>query len=427
MTVAIRIPVLTAPELHYLEACIGCAACAASCPYFYVSEEYSPVDKAEAARRILRTKYTFAGRILGSLVGAKRPSEKDLDRLLDIAYRCTGCGSCYETCTVGIYSGGLVFRLREMLTSVNRAPALLQKLSEMEASGGYYEAFKEEWQKLVEEAGRLGVKVGAKAEVLLMVTGADLLVGFETVVNALKVLKRLGVDVAIPDRPLGIRPPISYFIGDSSSVKKVLEDIVGYIEKLSPKTVALLDGSHVYKYLRFEASAILGRKPSFEVKHIVELLYEYAKAGVLKLSKVGEKVTWHDPCYLSRWGGVREEPRTLLAGAAEFVEAPKKYGEVSCTGGGGGVAMLHGKQFELYNSIARVDPSQQGEFLKRLSADFERAVSRRINELKATGAKTVVAACWDCIYSINTGAQLSGVELRAIHIVDFIAKALGIS
>lgn len=76
MTVAVRIPVLTAPEIHYLEACIGCAACAPSCPYFYVSEEYSPVDKAEAARRILRTKYTFAGRILGHSWGQRGPVRK---------------------------------------------------------------------------------------------------------------------------------------------------------------------------------------------------------------------------------------------------------------------------------------------------------------------------------------------------------------
>jgi len=427
MTVAVKIPVLTAPEIHYLEACIGCAACAASCPYFYVSEEYSPVDKAEAARRILRTKYTFAGRALGPLVGAKKPREKDLDHLMDIAYRCTGCGSCYETCTVGIYSGRLIFRLREMLTSINRVPALLQKLSEIEASGDYYNALENRWQSLLNEANKLGVKVGAKADVLLMVTGADLLIGFNTVVDALKILKHLGVDLAIPEKPLGIRPPVGYLIGDSLSVRRVLESIVGYIEKISPRVVAVLDGSYVYGCLRFEASAILGKKFNFDVKHIVELLYDYAKSGMLKLKSIGERMTWHDPCYLSRWGGVREEPRALLSNAAKFVEAPKKYGEVSCTGGGGGIAMLHGKLFELYNSVAKVDSSQQSEFLGKLRADFEKAVSRRVKELKATGAGTVATACWDCIYSINVGAELSDIKLKAVHIVDVVAKALGIS
>ena len=124
--------VIDAVKLHFLENCIGCAACAPSCPYYYVDEKFSPVSKAENARHIYRKKLTYAGRLLGSLVSARLPRcESDLDNIVEAAYRCTNCGHCYLTCPMGIDSGMLVQGLLKIIaTGTGWVPTILDIFAE---------------------------------------------------------------------------------------------------------------------------------------------------------------------------------------------------------------------------------------------------------------------------------------------------------
>lgn len=414
----LQLPKLNHVTLHYFENCVGCGACIPSCPYSYVDEHYAPVEKAERLRAVLRSKYTFAGFVLKGVAGAKVPkSEEEMWELMDVAYRCANCGHCYATCPFGIDSGEMVNMLRGVITKAGFAPTLLKTLAELEEGGTSAEA----WQKFLQEVSKLGVQPGRRgAATLLGVSLVDVLVGGGTVINAVRLLKELGEDVTVPERPLGIRPPIASTIGDKSGARSVLEKIVKYIEELGVKKVVLLDGGYPYQYLRFEATNLLGRKVGFQVVHIVELLSEYVKNGKLKLGTAKEGFTWHDPCHLARRGGVIHEPREVLKQAG-LVELKHRGEEAMCLGGGAGVAMLHGEYRKLLQRLASANITErEAKFLTKLEGDFEKAIKHRMDEIKQAGVKTVVVGCWDCAYSIKLGSRLYGVGVDVKHIVDFV-------
>ena len=84
-----------------------------------------------------------------------------------------------------------------------------------------------------------------------------------------------------------------------------------------------------------------------------------------------DKIVYHDPCYLGRYRGVYDEPRTVASLAGEVVEAPRSHQRSFCCGAGGGLVFL-------------------GE------ETGDRVSHNRVNELIATGASTIGTACPFC-------------------------------
>ena len=84
-----------------------------------------------------------------------------------------------------------------------------------------------------------------------------------------------------------------------------------------------------------------------------------------------EKIVFHDPCYLGRYRNVYDEPRAVASLAGELVEAPRNRERSFCCGAGGGLAFLG---------------EESGERVSHVRAE----------ELAATGATIVGAACPFC-------------------------------
>jgi Fe-S oxidoreductase len=84
-----------------------------------------------------------------------------------------------------------------------------------------------------------------------------------------------------------------------------------------------------------------------------------------------EKIVFHDPCYLGRYRNVYDQPRAIASMAGELVEAPRNHERSFCCGAGGGLAFL-------------------GE------ETGQRVSHNRVQELVATGAQTIAAACPFC-------------------------------
>ncbi|MGC9130620.1 MAG: (Fe-S)-binding protein [Pyrobaculum sp.] len=414
------LPKLSPPLVHYFEDCVGCAACAPSCPYYYVDHKYAPVDKAEFLRQMLRSKYTLAGKLLGRVVGAKMPrSDVEWWKIMQYAYRCADCGHCYTTCPFGIDSGAMVRRLREVLYNAGYAPPVLNELNRLEKSGEYVTRSKGLWEDFVKSAG---VPVGKKgARVLLMVTLMDLLLSRDVVLNAVKILRAAGEDFTLPERPLGVAPPLGAVVGDRESLRAVVSDIINYVEGLSPQYVVLISGCYQYPYFRFEATDILRRKFGFRVLHISELLYEYLKAGRLKLKKLGISATLHDSCQLARRGGVIKEPREVLKAVVNYVE-PKHGGrEAMCLGGGAGIALLAKDVREAIGKALGISVElggREAKFVEELEGDYGKASRKGVDELKKTGAEVVVATCPLALAALRAGG------LKAEHFINVVASAV---
>ncbi|HPT27015.1 MAG TPA: (Fe-S)-binding protein, partial [Bryobacteraceae bacterium] len=93
--------------------------------------------------------------------------------------------------------------------------------------------------------------------------------------------------------------------------------------------------------------------------------------GALGRAAGGGAVVYHDPCYLGRYQNFYDEPRRVAALGGELVEAGRSRETSFCCGAGGGLVFLG---------------EEKG---KRISHE-------RTEQLLATGAATVAAACPFC-------------------------------
>jgi len=430
---------LDSVKLHFVENCVGCAACAPACPYYVAGEEYGPVEKAEHVRHMYRKKATILGMLLGPLKNAKTPKKpEDLDKLVELVYRCTNCGACYLSCPFGIDSGALIKGvLSSIVTKAGRVPVLMSVFEMVERKKLFLHvpALMQMWDETLRKAseaiGRPLPFDKKDAEYYLFVNLADVMFYPGAVIGAIRILDRAGLDWALPSKPLAFRPPIAAVIGLSKLAKEEMEMVVGEIEKLNPKKVVVLDGGFVYPWMRWQVPKVLGRRPSFKVLHITELVAELLKQGKIKFKKTSDKVTWHDPCQLARRGGVTEEPMEVLrAVSSEFRPLPHHGAESYCCGGGGGIGCLSMKMIEMMAQIMGV-PAQmflsgekERQFIEKTEQAWALAVRRKIDDIKKSGAEIVTTACPVCMHSIEGGAQLYGLKVKVMHIAEYIADKL---
>jgi Fe-S oxidoreductase len=128
---------------------------------------------------------------------------------------------------------------------------------------------------------------------------------------------------------------------------------------------------HDYRMMGYEVEAV----------HSATLVEELTRGLALQWDEP-ETVTYHDPCYLGRYADTHAEPRALLARMGASISEPVRHGDNPfCCGAGGGLL------FEEHESGTRI--SQE-----------------RFEQLRATGASTVVMACPFCSIMLK-GAQAS--------------------
>ena len=107
------------------------------------------------------------------------------------------------------------------------------------------------------------------------------------------------------------------------------------------------------------------------------------------------KVTYHDSCHLLRGLGESRAPRTLLANAGlEVVELPDAE---ECCGFGGSFAVRL--------------PDVSGAILRR-----------KLENVAATGADTVVACDAGCLMQMACGAARAGTPVRVRHLAELLAE-----
>ena len=141
------------------------------------------------------------------------------------------------------------------------------------------------------------------------------------------------------------------------------------------------------------------------VRHTSEVLDEALADGSLRLPRpVPATVTFHDPCYLGRHGGVFEPPRRLIDAidGVQRVEMERSRQTSRCCGAGGGrmwVEDLDG-------------PVRMSEL--------------RVSEAAATGADLLVVACPLCLVMLSDASKAAGVEgsLEVIDLSELLARAL---
>ncbi len=99
-------------------------------------------------------------------------------------------------------------------------------------------------------------------------------------------------------------------VGEEGLFEVLVEQNNKALMKSDFKAIVTTD-PHTYNTLKNEyPDEIINGKP---ILHYSELLDQLITTGKLKLTKkLNLKVTYHDPCYLARYNGVFESPRSII-------------------------------------------------------------------------------------------------------------------
>lgn len=160
---------------------------------------------------------------------------------------------------------------------------------------------------------------------------------------------------------------------------------------------------HCFNTLKNEYPELGG---NYEVLHHSEFLQSLLEDGRLKVSGgsfKGQKITYHDSCYLGRANDVYEAPREVIAALdADLVEMKRCKTKGLCCGAGGAQMFKepeHGK--------------------KDINVE-------RTEDILATEAKTVAVACPFCMTMLNDGVKFKDKEheIKVYDLAELIAADL---
>jgi Fe-S oxidoreductase len=402
----------------FLNACVRCGLCADSCHFHLADGEpaSTPIYKVERVAKLFRRYHTLLGRFAPRLVGAEELTDEALQGLVTAAFgRCTLCGRCALTCSVGLDPSAIIRFARTMLLAADLVPkGILANRDAALETGNSMRLSRDDvvetiqWleddlrQTLGDPSVRLPVdESGARILYALNPREIKFFPLSISAAGAIFHAARESWTLASTDFDI---TNYGFFAADAEGAGAISARVIERAEALGVEELVVAECGHGYRSLRWEAPEWLGRAPRVRITSFVEKMAEYLADGRIRLdpAKNARPVTLHDPCNLVRHGGVVEEQRVVLRGAVtNFVEMVPNRAENYCCGGGGG--LLAASEF----TTKRIEGG-------RIKAE----------QIRATGAKVVTSPCHNCLdqlLELNRHYKL-GVEVRTLG--EVVADAL---
>jgi len=394
----------------FFSSCVHCGLCAEACLFYTETgdPERTPINKTEPLRRIWKSEYTLFGRI-GKMLGlTKKVDEKLLADWETLVYdSCTLCGRCSMVCPVGNDIALMIRKTREGMAAAGYAPEGLVGATTRAVTIGSPMGVR--WPALqaqiahVEKDNGMTVPVDVEgAEYMLLLSSMEIMNFPEFIDAVTRIFKHAGVSWTISSEAFeatnsGIQ------IGVSDIAAELVQRIVDAAEKLKVKTVISPECGHAYMAIRWDGPNLVGKPFNFRVRHILEVLDDLRKKGRLKTTGMeSQKLTYHDPCQISRRGGVIDEPRNLIDMIADnFVEMPETGKMNWCCGAGGGVS-----------SNERADEIRLKVF------------QRKKDQLDAIKPDGIISACSNCRIHLEDGLEEYGMDIPLLSLTETLAEHL---
>lgn len=161
---------------------------------------------------------------------------------------------------------------------------------------------------------------------------------------------------------------------------------------------------HCFNTLKNEYPALGG---TYEVIHHSTFLQQLLDEGRLTVQGGafrGQRITYHDSCYLGRANGVYEAPRILIQALdADLVEMKRSRKNGLCCGAGGA------------QMFKEPEPGR-----KDINVE-------RTEEALGTGAKTIAVACPFCMVMMTDGVKAKEKEdqIKVLDLAELISQSNG--
>jgi len=399
-----------ATDAAFFSSCVHCGMCAEACLFYTETgaPERTPINKTEPLRRVWKQEYTLFGRI-GKLLGiGKKVTDEMLTEWETLVYdSCTLCGRCSMVCPVGNDIAGMIRKTREGMAAAGHAPegligATTRAITIGSPMGVKLPALQAQITHIENDTGMKIPMDVEGADYMLLLSSMEIMNFPEFIQAVAKIFKHAGISWTISSDAFeatnsGIQ------IGVSDIAAELVQRIVDAATKLKVKNVISPECGHAYMAIRWEGPNLIGKPYNFKVVHILELLEDLRKQGRLKVTgKLDQRLTYHDPCQISRRGGVINEPRNLIAMFADnFVEMPD-HGKMNwCCGAGGGVS-----------SNERADEIRLKVF------------QRKKDQLDAIHVDGMISACSNCRIHLEDGLEEYHMDMPVLSLTETLAENL---
>jgi len=335
-------------------SCVECGRCSQHCPAFNTHKILDPKKIALGVRGYLNE---FGAGSEEPLLGAYISQEA--------AFQCTTCGACEFQCPVGIEHVPIIIGLRRGAVNTGKwdDDYGTKLFLALERNGNALGFSSTERDKFITKQN-FPIFDGTQEYCLwLGCMGAYDPQGREIISSFARVMEHLGTTFGVLKKERCTGDP----------ARRLGNDLV--FQQLAEQNLETLKQSKAAKIVSICPHCV--RTISTDWKEYgeappIEHHSEFMARHIDKLPKSGnDKIVFHDPCYLGRYRGVYEEPRTVAALAGEVVDPERARQRSFCCGAGGGLAFLG---------------EEKGD----------RVSHTRAKELVATGASIVGAACPFC-------------------------------
>ena len=367
-------------------ACTTCVRCQDVCPAYESGKSLNPMQIVHDVRN-------YANEHAPILLKGEEPEESIIARLTpEAVWACTTCHACVDACPVYIEHVPKITDVRRhlMMEAMEYPEQLNVALGNLETNSnpyGFGAHERGDW------ASDLGVKIGEPAEYIYFVGCAASFDERNQKVarSTISLLKEAGLDVGILGMQEGCSGDPARRAGNEYLFQMLAETNMMTFEELGVKKI-IASCPHCFHTLGKEYADYGGDQ--LEVLHHSEVIAKLQDDGKLpNRIKNGRDITYHDPCYLGRIGGILEEPRSVIGGVD--VEAERSGQDSFCCGAGGAQMWLEEDADKRVNEI-------------------------RAKDLAATGCDTVAVGCPFCSVMIGDGLKSIGKEMEVLDIAELL-------
>ena len=359
--------------------CVECGRCQVNCPAWGAGKALNP------KKVILQTQ--------DALLAGKRETKLGEIYSEEVLWQCTTCGACENQCPVGIEHLPLIIGSRRGLVSNGDAPEYLGGVyNHLERRGNIWGLSYDQRQKFVESAA-LETFDPARHDVLIWLGCAGAFeADFQKSLRSLfEILRGRGVRFGVLSKERCNGDPAKR-TGNEYMFQELANGNIEDLKAAGAKKI-VTSCPHCVKTIGADY-----RQFGYQVEIVHSAVFVEELTRGLRGGTAGETVTYHDPCYLARYGGKVDEPRELLSRFGAAVREPVRNRENPyCCGAGGGL-LFADKEEEPGSRISDV----------------------RFTQLRETGASTVVTACPFCSIMLKGAQSTAGTDLQFVDLMTFV-------
>lgn len=354
------------PLVQSLGSCVRCQTCNDACQIYLSSgkqEIYRPTFRAEVLRRLINKYIKKRGKAFSKLTGDDiELNWSTIARLAELAYRCTLCRRCAQSCPLGSDNGLITRELRKMFSQeMGIAPKELHDAGTVQhlkggASTGISSHAFENMVEFMED--EIEEKTGKRFKVPVDREGADLLLihnsgefmsWIENPVSFAILFEAAGLSWTLSSEIYGYEATNYGTWYDDIQFARIALKQIEVAKKLKTKKIVIGECGHAHKGLIVIADRILVDDMNFPRESFLPLLEDLVCNDKLKLDpgKNNFPVTLHDPCNVVRLMGIVQPQRRILRKICPQFREMEPHGvENYCCGGGSGFAIMGSTNFK---------------------------------------------------------------------------------